>query len=164
MDALSQWFDQLAPRERLLVLFAGGLLVAAVILLGGLRPLLKHADRNAQLVSDQESLLAELEQVALRIGPQRGSAGPATGADQSLVLLVDRSTRSRNLAVYLKRNQPDGDDSIRLRFERAPFETLVQWLVELQAEYGISTVSANIDASNEVGRVNCNLILSRNPG
>ncbi len=163
MNAISNWLEQLEARERWMVYLASALLVFAILVLFGLRPLLSQADRNAQRVSDQESLLAELEQVALRLGPQRG-AGGASGGNQSLVLLVDRSTRSRGLTAYLKRNQPDGDDSIRLRFERAPFDELMQWLADLQNSDAISVQSANIDASNETGRVNCNLILSRKAG
>jgi len=160
MDALRNWLDQLEARERLLVLFAAALLVVAVVVIGGLRPLMASADRNAQRVSDQEQLLTEIEQVAARLGPQRGGTATVAGGD-SLVLVIDRSTRARNLGGYLKRNQPDGDASIRLRFERAPFDDLMVWLAELQNQYAIGVVSANIDAGNETGRVNCNLILSR---
>lgn len=163
MDALRNWLDQLEARERLLVLLAGALLIVAVVVLGGLRPLLDRADRNAQRVSDQEQLLGEIEQVAARLGPQRGEAANAAAGD-SLVLLVDRSTRARNLGGYLKRNQPDGDTAIRLRFERAPFDDLMAWLSELQNQHNVGVVSANIDASNENGRVNCNLVLSRPAG
>lgn len=163
MDALRNWLDQLEPRERMLVLLAGALLVVAIVVIGGLRPLLASADRNAQLVDDQEQLLSEIEQVAARLGPQRGGNVAAAGGD-SLVLVVDRSTRARNLGGYLKRNQPDGDDMIRLRFERAPFDDLMLWLSELQNQYSIAVVSANIDAGNETGRVNCNLVLSRSAG
>jgi general secretion pathway protein M len=163
VDALRNWLDQLEPRERLLVLLAGALIVFAIIVVGGLRPLLASADRNAQRVDDQQQLLTEIEQVAARLGPQRGRNVAAADGD-SLVLVVDRSTRARNLGAYLKRNQPDGDATIRLRFERAPFDDLVAWLAELQNQYSIGVVSANIDASNETGRVNCNLILSRAAG
>ena len=163
MDALRNWLDQLEPRERWLVLSAGVLLIVAIVVIGGLRPLLDSADRNARRVSDQELLLAEIEQVAARLGPQSGGSSPTAGGD-SLVLVVDRSTRARNLGGYLKRNQPDGDATIRLRFERAPFDDLMTWLAELQNQYAIEVVSANIDAGNETGRVNCNLILSRAAG
>jgi len=163
VDALRNWLDQLEPRERLLVLLAGALTIVAIVVIGGLRPLMARADSNAQRVSDQEQLLTEIEQVAARLGPQRGGNTSAAGGD-SLVLVVDRSTRARNLGGYLKRNQPDGDASIRLRFERAPFDDLMAWLAEIQNQYSIGVVSANIDAGNETGRVNCNLILSRAAG
>jgi general secretion pathway protein M len=115
-------------------------------------------------VADQQELLDELSQLAARRGPQRGAVDAGAGGDQSLVLVVDRTTRSQGLASYLKRNQPDGENSIRLRFEDAPFDNLLGWLVEMQSKYGVGAVSANIDGSPSTGRVSCNLVLSRTAG
>ncbi len=165
MDALRNWFEQLDSRERLLVALAGVLLMIAIVVLGGLRPLMKQSKQNAQLVSDRETLLLDLENVAARLGPQRGSTNTsAANSGQSLVLLIDQSSRARSLDAYLKRNQPEGDTRIRLRFERAPFETLLAWLVDLETKHAVSIESANIDMSKEPGRVNTNLILSRTAG
>lgn len=164
MDSLRTWFDQLEPRERLLVSAAAALLIFAVVYLAGLRPLFDRAARGADLVASQQELLAELSQLAARRGPQRGAGDASAGGDQSLVLVVDRTTRSQGLATYLKRNQPDGENSIRLRFEDAPFDNLLGWLVEMQNKYGVGAVSANIDGSPSKGRVSCNLVLSRTSG
>jgi general secretion pathway protein M len=163
MEALRAWFEQLAPRERALVVAASVLVVFAVVYVGGWQPLQVRAEQNAKAVADYRALLDELTQVAARRGPQRG-AEAAPDSEQSLVLLVDRTTRNQGLANYLKRNQPDGDEMIRLRFEEAPFDNLLRWLVEMQSRYGIGAVSANIDASRAAGRVNCNLVLSRAAG
>ena len=164
MDALRNWFEQLSPRERVMVGAAAALVLFAVVYLAGLRPLLISAERNAALVADQQELLDELTQLAARRGPQRGAATAAGGGDQSLVLVVDRTTREKGLGNFLKRNQPDGADAIRLRFEDAPFDNLLSWLVEMQATYGVGAISANIDTSRSPGRVNCNLVLSRAAG
>jgi type II secretory pathway component PulM len=50
-----------------------------------------------------------------------------------------------------------------LRFENAPFDSLVTWLAGLQMQHGMTVTSANIDVAAEAGRVNCNLTLDR-PG
>ena len=128
------------------------------------RPLLTTAAHNGAVVEEHRALLDEITQLAARRGPQRGGAPAGGGSDQSLVLVVDRTTRSSGLSAYLKRNQPDGTDSIRLRFEDAPFDNLLAWLVEMQSTYGVGAISANIDASRSPGRVNCNLVLSRTAG
>lgn len=160
MQALRDWFTSLAPRERWLVTAAGALLLVASVVIGIVRPLQGRAERSDALVAEREALLAELDALAARLGPQRGgSTAPAN--QQSLVLLVDRSLRSRGLAEFLVRNQPDGDRQIRLRLERAPFDAVVEWLLELQTRYGLSVLSANIDRTPEPGRVICNLVLTR---
>lgn len=161
---IKEWFEQLAPRERALVALGGTLAVLALIVSLGIRPIASQSARGQELVDDKRELLVELTDVAARFGPQRGSAGtPGAASDQSLVLVIDQTTRTSGLAQYLKRNQPDGSSSIRLRFENAPFDTLVAWLSGLQQQQGMSVTSANIDGAAEPGRVNCNLTLAR-PG
>ncbi len=157
------WLDSLAPRERWLVLTAAGLAVLALIVTFGIGPLYSQTDRARQRVSDQRALLIELDRLAQRIGPQSaaGSRAPLSGAGDSLVVLLDRTSRERGLGPYLKRNQPEGSGGIRLRLENAPFDTLVEWLAELQAAYGLTAVSAAFDPADEPGRVDCTLMLAR---
>ncbi len=159
---MKEWFQQLAQREQTLVMVAGGFAVFALIIMLGVRPVWSKAARNHELIEEKQSLLSELTQVAQRIGPQTGSStSTSAGSAQSLVVVVDRTTRERGLAAYLKRNQPDGTSSIRLRFENVPFDTLMGWLSQLQSQYSLSTTSANIDLATGPGRVNCNLTLNR---
>ena len=138
------------------------LVVIAIIVLGIVRPISSQTTRGHEIVADKRELLNDLERLAERLGPQQITMSPVTaGNTDSLVLVVDQTTRNAGLAPYLKRNQPDGDSSIRLRFENAPFDTIVEWLAELESRYGLSTTSANIDMAAATGRVNCNFTLAR---
>lgn len=159
---MKAWFEGLEERERLLVAVAGVMVIIAVLVLGIIRPIAGQTSRGHERVADKRELLTELEQVAQRIGPQRGGMTPGNAVNtDSLVVVVDQTTRNAGLAAYLKRNQPDGATSIRLRFENAPFDTIVEWLAELEAEYNLSATSANIDMASDTGRVNCNFTLAR---
>lgn len=159
---LREWFGNLAPRERLLVSIAGVMTVVAVVVVGGIRPLASGRQAALEQLADRQAVLADIERVAARFGPQAGGSAPAASpSGESLVVLVDRTTRSRGLAPYLKRNEPDGEASIRLRFENAPFDELVAWLAELQSAQGIGVVSASADPGEAPGRVSANLQLAR---
>jgi general secretion pathway protein M len=161
---IRQWFDALAPRERLLVSAAGLLLVVAIVVIGGLRPLVVSSRSATAQLADRQAVLADIEHVAARFGPQAGAgASGAHPTGESLVVLVDRTTRSRGLGAYLKRNEPDGTDSIRLRFENVSFDELVAWLADLQATQAVNVVSASADPGQDAGRVGANLQLSRAP-
>ena len=158
--SIRAWFDNLAPRERLLVSLAGALLLVAVVVIAGIRPLLASVKATTEQLADKRAVLADIEHVAARFGPQAGAAAAhATG--ESLVLLIDRTTRSRGLAPYLKRNEPDGNDNIRLRFENVPLDELIGWLAELQTTEAVGVVSASSDPGQDAGRVSANLQLSR---
>jgi general secretion pathway protein M len=164
ISSVQDRFEQLRPRERLLVTAAGVAIVLAAILLLVVQPLYANSTHTAERVTDKQALLARLEQAAARLEPAaQRSGGQLQGLGQSMVVVVDRSTRSRGLGQYLKRNQPDGNTGIRLRFEDAPFDELIGWIAELQTSYGMTTLSANIDLSGASGRVNCSLVLNR-PG
>ena len=156
--ALQEWFDKLAVRERWLVLAAAGFAIFALVYAAGLQPLYAARSRAALAVEQQRSLLNDIEQVARRFGPQN-SSGPAMPSGESLVVLIDRSTRERGLGTYLKRNQPEGTSGVRLRLENVPFDDLTGWLATVQSTQGLAAVSASFDPSGEPGRVNSNLVL-----
>jgi len=159
---IKEWFLQLVPREQMLVSIAAVLAIITLIVTLGVRPSVSNTTRGHERVADKRQLLSELERVAERIGPQTGTGQATPGAgNQSLVVIVDRTTRNNGLAPYLKRNQPDGTASIRLRFENAPFDAVIEWLGIIKSQHGLRTTAANIDTTSAAGRINCNLTLSR---
>ena len=159
---MMEWFRKLAPREQLLVGIAAVLTAITLIVTLGVRPIISNSVKGQERVADKRELLHEIERVAERIGPQTGSNRVTPGAgNQSLVVIIDSTTRSNGLAPYLKRNQPDGADSIRLRFEDVPFDAIIAWLRAMKNQHGLLATAANIDRSGTPGRINCNLTLSR---
>ena len=148
----------------MLVSIAAALAVFTLIVTLGIAPIIRGTTKGHERVAEKRELLFELDRVAERVGPQTGGSGVATGDIQSLVVIVDRTTRDSGLAPYLKRNQPDGADSIRLRLENAPFDAVIEWLSIIKNRHGMSAIAANIDTTSAAGRVNCNLTLSRSGG
>ncbi len=161
MNALRQWWDGLAPRERLMVSAAALVALLALIVAGLLRPLASARAVAAAELADKQIVLADIERVAARFGPRAAGATAAQPSGESLVVLVDRTTRAGGLGAYLKRNEPDGQDGIRLRFENAPFDELVAWLGELQTNQRVGVVSATVDPGEGAGRVSANVQLAR---
>ena len=157
---IQQWFDKLAPRERWMVMAGALFTLVALIFALGIRPLYQARDTAAERVAEQRRLLGDIEQVAQRFGPQSGPAAQAQGSGESVIVLVDRSTRERGLSSYLKRNQPEGNGGVRLRLENAPFDELLLWISDVQSGQGLAAVSASFDPTGEPGRVNANLVLS----
>ena len=158
--ALRAWFEKLAPRERWLVLAAAAFAIFALVYGLGIQPLYAARGRAASEVEAQRRLLSDIEQVARRFGPQGAATGPVPANGESLVVVIDRSTRERGLGAYLKRNQPEGANGVRLRLENAPFDDLTTWLADTQTRHGLTAVSASFDPSGEPGRVNSNLVLA----
>lgn len=146
-----------------MVMICGAFIAMALFWAMIVRPLYSGSAQLQEDVAAKQGQLANLQELASQIAPG-GQVQSVTreGGNDSIVVIIDRTTRERSLANYLKRNQPEGDAGVRLRFEDAPFDPLVDWLGELSQTYGMLVVSASFDGAG-VGRVNCNIVLER-PG
>jgi len=161
MNMVREWFDGLVPRERLLVSCAAVFAGCALAWMLLVQPVLTQKARAENRIRDHQLMLVELSQVAGRIGSQPASGTQPAASGQSLVVIIDRSVRERGLSGYLRRNQPDGQSSIRLRLENIPFDQLIEWLAELQERHGLAANSVTIDPATDRGRVDTNLVLVR---
>jgi general secretion pathway protein M len=156
-----EWFEQLAPRERIMVAACGVVVVIALLWLAVIQPIFAGSARLEERVAEKQAQLTSLQEIASQVRPgQASQRSSVQGRNESIVVIIDRTTRNRQLAAYLKRNQPEGDTVVRLRLEGAPFDVLVEWIGELQQTYGMTAATANVDLAGS-GRVNCTLLLSR---
>jgi type II secretory pathway component PulM len=155
---MRDWFDSLEQREKLTLSF--GVVAAVLIFLWAFvwSPLRNGATELDVAVAEKSQLLATLQR-AQAIGGA-ATAGSASPAGQELILVVDQTHRSHGLAGTLARNQPDGPDGIRVTFQSAPFESLMDWLVALQRD-GVAVESATFDGSSQPGLVTATLVLRR---
>ncbi|MCC5869697.1 MAG: type II secretion system protein M [Gammaproteobacteria bacterium] len=163
---MKQWFLGLNERERLMVVIAACLVAYAVVHFAVLAPLWGGSARLAAEIPERQALLAELKAAEVEIGGQRRGSQrtqPIEGAGQSLVVIIDRTSREAGLGASLRRNQPTPDQGLRVGFEGAPFEALVPWLAQLQRRYGIGVESASFDTAGTPGLVNATLVLERRP-
>ena len=160
---IADWLEQISPRERIMVIGCAAFVVLAALWVFGVQPVVKHSAGLEQRVMDKRAQLANLQELAGQVQP--GGSAPATiqGGNQSLVVIIDRTTREKQLAGYLKRNQPEGPGSVRIRIEGAPFDAVVSWLGDLNNRYGMKATSANFDRAG-TGRVNASIVLGRAGG
>jgi general secretion pathway protein M len=166
LDLLSDWFNQLAPRERIMVSGCAVVIILALVWTVVINPIYTGTAALEQRITQKQGQLASLQEQASQILQLRDASGGANrGAttSDSIVVIIDRATRSRQLQEHLKRNQPDDRGGVRLRFEGAPFDALVGLLGELQRSYSMTLVSGNFDEAG-TGRVNCSLVIARTGG
>lgn len=162
---IAQRWQALAAQERRMLLGGG---VLAALLLGW--ALLWHplAQRRAELRQQVEQSRRELDFV------QRGAAeierlrtaGTRTRADRqgrSLLALADATARSGGLEAALKRVEPAGNGSVRVSFEVASFDALVDWIDDLSRGYGVEASDFSADRADGVGLVNARVTLQDAP-
>lgn len=154
---MKDWFDTLQPRERLVLLVGGAVGVLILAWSFAWSPLRSATLDLDAMVAEKHSILADVRRL------QSLGAAPVApvASGESLVLVVDQTHRAHGLGGTLSRNQPDGEDGIRVTFQRVPFAQLVSWLGALQQGHGIIVISANLDGTQQRGLVNASLVLRR---
>lgn len=165
MPTPKQWLATLKPRERLIVLVGGALVIVVAIYTLGLAPLYKSVHERSERVARKEGDLAWIRSVVGEI-QARGAANPMSSGptDESLVVLIDRTARECGLSSALTGQTPNGDEGIRVRLESAAFDVLVGCLATLQQTHAVRIEAAQIDRTAKPGMVNANLVLNRAGG
>lgn len=156
---MRDWFDSLAPRERLLVATGGVLVVILLFWAIILAPLSSKVRQLSERVEGKKSTLAWMSAAAAEITSAGAVAASAGNPDQSLVVVIDRTARQSGLGETITRNQPVGDDGIRVRMEGAGFDTVTQWLGQLQTAHGLSLEAATFERGSVNGTVTASITL-----
>jgi len=156
IDPLKQWYSGLQTREQFLV-SRGAVTAVALLLVGGLLQL--HAavgKAQAAVVRKQD----DLAYIISHLGELQGANGAAPDLSSPMASIVERTARDSGLGDQLKTNQPEGDNSLRVKFEGANFDTLVLWVSSLRQEQGIQVQNATIERA-AAGTVLATLVLAR---
>jgi len=161
---MKDWFDSLEPREKLFVA-VGGIVVAIALVYGlAFAPLeKKHAAVRTDVENWQRSL-AELRPLRVTTSDDKQNRpGPILGSQQSPIIIVDQTLRSRGLERYRQRSQPTTSNGIRVEFENVAFDELVLWLGDLSSQYGMHVQAGSFGKTSQVGpgRINATLTLER---
>ncbi|GAA0722410.1 type II secretion system protein M [Dokdonella soli] len=162
---IAAWWQALAPNERRML---GIGTVIVVVLLGW--ALLWHplAAKRAELEQNVENQRRDLAYVRLGAAEveKLRSAGTRSRADRqgkSLLALADATARAAGLDAALKRVEPVGARSVRVSFEAANFDALVQWIEGLSKGYGVEASDLSADRADGIGLVNARVTLQEAP-
>ncbi len=156
MVPVKQWYSGLQAREQFLV-SRGAVAAIALLLVGGLLQLHAAVSKaQAAVVRKQD----DLAYIISHLGELQGANGTSPDLSSPLASIVERTANDSGLGEQLKSNQPEGDNSLRVKFEGASFDSLVLWVSSLQQEQGIQVQSATFDRA-AVGTVVATLVLAR---
>ncbi|MCY0965490.1 type II secretion system protein M [Parathalassolituus penaei] len=148
------WYQALAPRDRLIVKAVAGLAAIALVFVLVYAPLLRS---HQQLEQDLARKLDTWELIAgnaHRFGDAAADA-PDTGAP----VLPRVSQSARQAGIKLDRFEQDGKD-VRIWIDRVSFDAFIAWVEQLQAREGIVVSQITIDSTNGPGWVNVRATLS----
>jgi type II secretory pathway component PulM len=156
LEKLRGWYAGLELREQRTVTWGaigGTVLVLLVVVL----QLHAAVDRAERRTLQKRADVAYIQSVL----PELRAAPVPQGGDQSLVVVVDRTTRDAGLAMHLRGTEPGGPNELRVRLEGASFDATVNWILRLQREYGVRIAAAAIERTAVPGAVNASVTLAR---
>jgi len=158
---MREWFENLQPRERLILVV--GVVVSVLVLLyaGVWYPLQRDLQRLERSVAEQNQNVTWLRTAAQEVRQLRSSTTRRQVSSAPLLTLVEQSARQAGLGATLSRVEPQGNSQARVWLEAAPFDAMVVWLGQLRASQGITVESVVLDPQKDRGVVNARLVLER---
>jgi general secretion pathway protein M len=161
LERFRAWWGGLAQRERQVLSAGAAALALIVVYLALWQPLAQARSGRETALAEARALAIRLEALALEVQRNRGAGGTITGADQSLLAVVDQSGKASRLGKPPSRLQPEGDNTVRVWVEDVPFDAVLRWLNDLQTRYGVRVDNADIERESAAGLVNVRLTLVR---
>ncbi len=148
--------SSMSERERRMV-YGCGAIAVLVVIFGAILPLDRSVAQAHHRVEKKTGDLAWMRSIA----PELAVSRPVRSVSkESLLVVVDRSARESDLGTSLAGSEPSGAGGLRVRLEKAPFDTLIPWLARLSEQNGIHVDSATIDSAGKPGTVNAAVVLS----
>jgi general secretion pathway protein M len=151
---MKAWFQNLQPRERLIVL-GGAVGVLLIALWFGVMRLHAQTEVLRDAVAAKQRMLVDLS----RVGTRPAASANAQGNNQTLVVVIDGSAREHG--ITLSTSRPDGPDGVQVAFSNVPFDMLLEWLVALEKQSSVAVESASFTTAKQKGIVNGQLTLRR---
>lgn len=157
------WWQDLSLRERRILMLGGLFLALFLPYIAIWQPLHERLAAMHSVLERQRIDLAWMLQASeeIKVLQGRSQASPqgsmATG--QSLLGLVDSTARTGDMAGTIRRIQPEGQATVRVWLENAPFDALLRWLDLLQQQYGIRINGVVVDRQTQPGLVSARIVL-----
>jgi general secretion pathway protein M len=157
MSALLAWYRQRDQREQRILLL-GAIAVALIIVVMLLTSLHRTSAAAEQRLLEKQQDLAWLRANAPSVG---GLLAQAARSNESLITLIDRVARETGVAQSLTGSQSSGNGGLRVRAEKAGFDSLVAFLGTLATQHAVIIDNAVIESAGTSGVVNATLVLRK---
>lgn len=156
---MNAWWQAQSARDRRILAIGG---VLAALLLGYALlwlPLERSRDAWRARASAADASLQWMRVAAERLR-EAAPAAPALARDgRSLLAVVDSGVREAGLGGALLRVEPVSAGQVRVYFQQAGFDALMDWLQSLGSSHGVRVIELSVQRSAGVGLVDARLAL-----
>jgi general secretion pathway protein M len=143
----------LGARERLVLGVGSGVAVALLFFVLLWLPLQHDLERLRTEVPNERQKLQWMREQASRVDQLRANnRNPIPGG--GLASFVEQSARTYSIRTLIK---PEGANAVHLTLDGVAFNSLIEWLTNLQKQGGVRIENANLEPTPTSGVVNATL-------
>jgi len=154
---MNAYWNNLQPREQLIVAFASVTLLLLIIYLSIIEPHINNKEQLRRSVQIQQEDLQWMRETALQFNGQKSHKG-GLGSGQSLMSAVDQSVRKQGLSSAIKKIQPEGK-RVRIQFEQVAFDRMISWLSQVEQQLGLRVEGVVVERQEQAGAVNARVVI-----
>lgn len=157
---LRDWFYGLQPREKLYLIAGATAFVLMIVYFSLWQPLTSSVARLNETATQQRTDLVWMQAASGSIRQlQQNSQRQTSG--RSMLAVVDQAITTANLKAGLQRMEPDGQNSVKLWFNKSPFDQIVEMLGQLEQNQGIAVQVVAMTSADNAGLVDARITLVR---
>lgn len=154
MQQFKQWWESITVREQQLTLLSAIFIIIAVLYWGIWSPLTTQlADNKQQLINTKASLNWTQEKADLIL--QSGVAGQKNRTGNLTQILNSSATRKGISFSRIVNKQ----DEVEVWITNIEFDVFLQWLTDLNNQYGVSVLNADLAKAEQEGFIKVNRLL-----
>ena len=157
MNQLLNFLNKYNRREQMMILGCGLAVLLYLLWLMVLVPIEKKRDQLFAANTASTQTLGRVQVMAAQIQQARNAGTSASS--ENISGLIDSTLRANGLSM--SGFQPGTNGEARVRLDRASYDSLMQWLYELEFKQGVTISDLSIAATNDPGQVTVNLRLQK---
>lgn len=154
MNQLYTFLNRYQRRDQMMLLVGAIAVIIFLLWVLVISPIQTKRDRLLQTNVAATQSLGRVQIMVAQIQQYRAQGAQSSSGD-NLMGIVDMGIRGNGLNVSAV--NPGGAGDVRVRFERAAYEPLMQWLYEVEYKNGLSIRDLTIAATNDPGLVTVNM-------
>lgn len=157
---MQQWWDNLALREKRIVIIGSILLGIFVIYQFIITPVHNGLNNMRKTVQQDQQLLQWMHNTSQKITAlQGGSVNSKLIGTEALLTTIDQSVRSSAIATNLTSIQQNANNTVDVKFSSVSFDELTKWMIDIRQQYGIQAKQVLITRINNQGLVQASVTL-----
>lgn len=147
MQTWIQRWQALSERERRLLLLGGGALLLAFLYWGLWQPFQQGLAESRDRVAKQVETLAWMQQQGGRVLSLQRQGGAKVDLSASLESVVNQSAGRAKITLTRMQSL---QGQVQVEIERLPFDRWLEWMRQLEEQYGITIAALELAALPEI--------------